>query len=107
VNAWRQALIAVHVLGGLVLVAALCRHLGDRAQEVNQVRVTARQEHEVPQRLQAENARVAELLRGVERQDPYVIELLAREKLGYGRNGEISPPPAPPEKPAPADAAPH
>ena len=27
--------------------------------------------------------------------DPYVIELLAREKLQYGRPGEISPPPVP------------
>jgi cell division protein FtsB len=107
VNAWRQAAIALHVVVGLLVVAALCRHLGDRAQEVNQVRVAARQEHEVPQRLQAENARTAELLRGVEHQDPYVIELLAREKLGYGRPGEISPPPAPPEKPAATDASAH
>jgi hypothetical protein len=104
VNSWRQGLIAAHAIGGIAIVAALCHHLGDRAQEVNGVRVAARSEHEVPARLNRENARLGELLRGVENQDPYVIELLAREKLGYGRPGEITPPPAPPEKPAAPDA---
>jgi hypothetical protein len=99
---WRQVLIAVHIVGGIAIVAALIHHLGDRAQEVNGVRVAARAEHEVPVRLTRENARLGELLRGVDNQDPYVIELLAREKLGYGRPGEITPPPTPPEKSADA-----
>ena len=101
--AWRQTLIAAHVVVGIAVVAGLCHKLGDRAQEVNQVRVAARAEHEVPLRLGRENARVTELLHGVERQDPYVIELLAREKLQYGRPGEITPPPAPVDKPTAPD----
>ena len=94
---WRQGLMAAHVIAGIAVVALLCRHLGDRAQEVNVVRTAARSEHEVPERMRRDNARVAELIGGVERQDPYVIELLTREKLQYGRPGEITPPPAPQE----------
>jgi hypothetical protein len=91
----RQGLIAVHVIAGVAVIALLCRHLGTRAQEVHEVREAAATEHETTVHAQREIARMDELRKGVERQDPYVIELLAREKLGYGRAGEITPPPAP------------
>lgn len=90
----RQILIAVHVLAGLLVIAVLCRKLGDRAQEVHQVRQAAEQERAVTVALQSEMARLDQLRQGVERQDPYVIELLARERLGWGRPGEHTPPPA-------------
>ena len=92
----RQILIAVHVLAGLIVIAILCRHLGERAQEVNRVRVAAAQERAATVALESEMARVDQLRQGVERQDPYVIELLAREQLGWGRPGEHQPPPAQP-----------
>ena len=88
----RQVLIAVHVLIGLLIVAALCSRLGDRAMEVNQVRISTQQEQEKTQAIQHEITRMDELRKGIERQDPYVIELLARQKLQYARPGEISPP---------------
>jgi hypothetical protein len=91
----RQILFAVHVLLGLLVLAALCSHLGRRAQEVNAVRISAQGEHDKTLLLQADISRMDELRKGLERQDPYVVELLARQRLGMGRPGEIMPPPAP------------
>jgi hypothetical protein len=90
----RQVLIAVHVLLGLLIVAALCSRLGNRAMEVNQVRITTHQEQEKTLAIQREITRMDELRKGIEHEDPYVIELLARQKLQYARPGEISPPQA-------------
>lgn len=94
-SAVRQILIGVHVIAGLLLVGMLCRSLGDRAQEVNQVRIEARHEHARTLALESEIARMDELRKGLERQDAYVVELLAREKLGMLGPGEMVPPPAP------------
>ena len=93
----RQILIGLHVVLGLLMVALLCRSLGDRAQAVNQVRIIARAEHAKTLDVQADIARMDELRKGLERQDPYVVELLARARLQYGKPGEITPPPAPGE----------
>ncbi len=93
----RQILIAVHSIIGIALIAVLCRQLGERAQEVNQVRLQARQERESTTRMHADIAQMDEIRKGLERSDPYVIELLAREKLqftGAGRE-EYHPAPAP------------
>jgi len=91
-NPMRQLLIAVHVLVGLLIVAALCTRLGDRAMAVNQVRLATHEEQQKTLEIEAEITRMDELRKGIERQDPYVIELLARQKLQYARPGEISPP---------------
>ncbi len=91
----RQILIGLHVVLGLLMVAFMCRSLGERAQEVNQVRIQARAERAKTLDLQADIARMDELRKGLEHEDPYVIELLARARLQYGRAGEITPPPAP------------
>ncbi len=94
-NPLRSALIAVHVLIAIAVLAALCRHLGERAQEVNEVRQVARKEHNDTEHLRDEITRLGDLRAGVERADPYVIELLAREKLHFTRQDEKTPPPLP------------
>ncbi len=91
----RQILIAVHLLLGLLVLAGLCSRLGRRAQEVNAVRISAQQEHERTLAVQADIGHMDELRKGLERQDPYVVELLARQRLGFARPGDITPPPTP------------
>ncbi len=90
----RQVLVAVHVAIGIAVIALLCRKLGDRAQEVNTVRLAAHQERDATVVQQRDIAQMDELRKGLEKNDPYVIELLAREKLQYARSGEMVPPPA-------------
>jgi hypothetical protein len=102
----RQIVIAVHVIVGVALIAVLCRQLGQRAQEVNQIRIQARAERETTQRLQTDIAQMDEIRKGLEKSDPYVVELLAREKLQYtgvGRD-EYHPTPAPVAPPTPERA---
>jgi len=93
VKSWRQGLIAAHIVFGIAVVAALVHNLGERAREVNDVKTIAQQETDAKTRIANENAQLSELLKGREQMDPYVIELLARERLGYTRPGEIPLPP--------------
>ncbi|MBA3710483.1 MAG: hypothetical protein H0W83_16890 [Planctomycetes bacterium] len=93
----RQILIAVHVVIGLALIAVLCRQLGERAKEVNQVRIQAQQERDATQRTKSDIVQMDELRKGLDKSDPYVVELLVREKLQYSGLGrdEYHPTPAP------------
>ncbi len=105
-KSWRQGLIAGHIVFGIVVVAGLVHSLGERAREVNDVRVVAQQETDAKARIANENAQLSQLLKGREQMDPYVIELLARERLGYTRQGEIPLPPVGAPTLAPVDAGP-
>ncbi len=102
---WRQGLIAAHIVFGLAVVAVLVHNLGERAREVNDVRAIAHAETAAKTRIDNENAQLTELLKGRERNDPYVIELLARDRLNYTRPGEIPLPPAGAPTLAPVDSA--
>lgn len=91
----RALSIAIHLLIGLAVLVLLVRQLGVRAQEVSDIRGLATQEHLDTERMQHEVKLHQELLTGVRAKDPYVVELLARERYGYSRQGEFSPPPLP------------
>ncbi len=91
----RLALIAAHLALAVAVLAMLSRHLALRAQEANEVRSLAGRDRIETERLRDEIRRLEELRKGVERQDPFVIELLAREKLQWARPGEKSPPAVP------------
>lgn len=91
----RALSIAIHILLGLGVLFLLVRQLGVRAQEVSDVRGLAAQEHLDTVRMAREAKLHQELLTAIRAKDPYVIELLARDRYSYSRSGELSPPPLP------------
>lgn len=91
----RGSLVVLHIVLAVVVVAALCRQLGLRAGAVSEVRAQAQADRAETQRMQREMDLQRNLLGALRAQDPYVVELLARERLGYARPGELAPPPAP------------
>jgi cell division protein FtsB len=91
----RNTLIVLHILLALAVVVALTRQLGVRAGAVSEVRAQAQADHQETASMKSEAELQRNLLAGLRGRDPYVVELLARERLGYTRPGELSPPPAP------------
>ncbi len=89
----RALLIAIHLLFALAVLVLLVRQLGVRAQEVSDIRGLATREHDETVRMNDEMRLHQELLTGMRGKDPYVVELLARQRLGYARPGEFAPPP--------------
>ena len=89
----RALLIAIHLLFALAVLVLLVRQLGVRAQEVSDIRGLATREHDETVRMNDEMRLHQELLTGMRSKDPYVVELLARQRLGYARPGEFAPPP--------------
>ncbi len=94
----RHALIVLHLLAAIAVLIVLTRHLGSRAQDVSDLRAIADRERSETESMRVELARQQLLLEGRRQQDPYVIELLARQRLGYIRPGEYTPPPMPQER---------
>jgi cell division protein FtsB len=87
------ALISLHLLIGVAILAAACIRLGNGAQRVSDIRHVAEGEHATKERMLSERNRLQGLLDGLRKQDPYVIELIARDRLDYHRPGELMPPP--------------
>jgi cell division protein FtsB len=93
----RTALVLAHVVFALLVIGLLYRQYDERERDVTEKRRIAAEEHRETERLQSENQIQQGLLRGLRANDPYVVELLAREKLRYTRSGELMPPPRPVE----------
>lgn len=89
----RPLSIALHILLGLTILVLLVRQLGVRAQEVSDIRGIATHEHSETLQMQHKMQLQQDLLTGMRTKDPYVVELLARQKLNYARPGEFTPPP--------------
>lgn len=89
----RALSIAIHLLLALGVLSLLVRQLGVRAQEVSDIRGLAAQEHLDTERMEREAQLHQELLTAIRAKDPYVVELLARDRYSYNRAGEFSPPP--------------
>lgn len=87
------ALIALHLTVGIAILAAACIRLGNGAQRVSDIRHVADSERAAKDRMVAERSRLQDLLDGLRKHDPYVIELIARDRLDYTRLGELTPPP--------------
>jgi hypothetical protein len=91
----RGPLLVLHVVVATVAVLGLLAHLAEREREVNRIKEVARQEHLDTVNMQREIAQQQALLDGIGRRDPYVVELIARDRLQYSGPGEFSPPPLP------------
>lgn len=90
----RSLLIILHVVLALAVLVVLCRQLGQRLQEVAALRVQAQIDREETARMEREMELQRNLLGGLRASHPFVVELLARERLGYQRPGEYRGPPA-------------
>ena len=90
----RGPLFVLHASFGTLIVLALFFQLRTREHEVDQLRQMTAHENSETKRLQQEIAELENLRDGLVKKDPYVVELLVRDKLQYSRPGEIAPPPA-------------
>ena len=98
----RGPLLALHTIFATLVVIALLLHLGEREREVAKVRAIATQEHAETVRSEQDITQQKALLDGLANKDPYVVELLVRDKLQFTGPGEITPPPLPAVDKAPA-----
>lgn len=91
----RGPLFVLHAVFATVLIIALVAHLHEREQEVGRIKAIAEQEREETKRLVQDIDQQQALLDGLNKKDPYVVELIARDKLQFAGVKEISPPPLP------------
>jgi cell division protein FtsB len=91
----RGPLVVVHAVFATLVVIGLSIALQEREKEVAHVKQIAQQEREETQRLQADIAQQEALIDGLRRKDPYVVELVARDRLNFAGKDEIAPPPLP------------
>ena len=94
-NLARGPLVVVHAVFATVVVISFSMHLRERESEVAEIKQVAQQERQETVRLQHDITQQEALLDGLRRKDPYVVELIARERLKYAGPGEIAPPPLP------------
>lgn len=85
----------IHLAVAIAVVGLLSGQYEARRREVDETRRLADRERAETARLDRENTVHQDLLRGLKDNDPYVVELVARDRLGYARPGEVAPPPLP------------
>ena len=92
----RQAiLVLAHATLALAIIGLLWSQYDQRHQAVAEVRRAADAEHAETEKVKADVQVQQDLLRGIKQGDPYVVEMLARDKLDYQRPGELTPPTRP------------
>ena len=87
------AIRLLHAAFAVVLLGWLVAGYIEKRGELEKVRAAAAAENLETQRLQAEIEHGKALREGLKRDDPYVVEFLARERLQYAAPGELTPPP--------------
>ena len=91
----RTLLIAAHAALATAIIAMLYGQYDERHRAVAATRQSAAAERGDTHSVQRENQVLSDTLKGIKASDPYVVEMLARDKLGYQRPGEMAPPPLP------------
>ena len=91
----RGPLFVVHGVFATVVVMALWMHLDEREREIERLRAVAEHEHAETRKLENELTQQKAVIDGLRAKDPYVVEMVARDKLHFSGPGEISPPPLP------------
>jgi hypothetical protein len=85
-------LLGVHILVGGAVAGTVWRHEVVRAGDLARVQAAADRDHADAERLRTETQAVRALRDGMRTRDPYAVELLARDRLGAVRPGEIAAP---------------
>lgn len=86
-------LALAHVVIAVTIVWGMQHQYAQRSEEVGSLRSTAQRESADTAKLQREVEVLEHLLDGVRQDDPYVIELLARDRLGYRNPEHLEVPP--------------
>ena len=87
------AIRLLHAVFAIALLGWLVSAYVERRAELAKVRMAAEAERQETARLQNELDRGKALRDGLKRDDPYVVEFLARDRLQYTAPGELAPPP--------------
>ena len=95
------ALRLFHAAVAIAIVGWLASVLVERRADLAKVREYADQEALQRDKAKADLAHGQAVRDGLKRDDPYVVEYLARERLQYAGPGELAPPPRQPTQPAP------
>lgn len=82
-----------HAVVAITVVVWLSSVLVERRGELAKVRDLADKERVERQRADADLSRGQALRDGLKRDDPYVVEYLARDRLQFTGPGELAPPP--------------
>lgn len=98
----RGPLLVAHSVAGTLLVIVLLFQLHEREQRLVQLHRDTDRDLAETARMNGEIAELENLRDGLAKKDPYVVELITRQKLGYSRPGEFAVPPAV-DKPARED----
>ncbi|TVR42607.1 MAG: hypothetical protein EA402_11380 [Planctomycetota bacterium] len=87
-------LILLHAVAAVVVVFNLSQQRQERQAEVEQLRIIAQDEAQLTESHRRQVATYEALLDGLRQRDPYVVELLARDRLGYRHthHREVPPP---------------
>lgn len=85
-------LVANCALGAWVVASLYSRQV-EREAEVEAVRVAAANDRETTAELERQVGVQEAVLDGLRVDDPYVVEFMTRDKLGWQGRGEIRPPP--------------
>lgn len=86
--------IVLHLVVAVAAIGLLHQQYRQRQIDVAQVQAAAQHERAETQRVENEVAVQQQILGGIREGDPFVVEMLARERLDLTRPGEITPPPA-------------
>jgi cell division protein FtsB len=91
----RGPLFLIHGIFATLVVLGISMHLQQRELDVQKIRSLAHTERTETARLQHDIAQQEAIIDGLRQKDPYVVEMVTRDKLRYTGNGEITPPPRP------------
>ncbi|TVR12883.1 MAG: hypothetical protein EA401_08110 [Planctomycetota bacterium] len=86
-------LALAHVVIAATVIWGIQQQYAQRSQQVGELRHTAQAEATDAAQLQREVEVLEHLLDGMRKEDPYVIELLARDRLGYRNPERLEVPP--------------
>jgi hypothetical protein len=98
----RTLLVFAHAALATAIIGLLYGQYDERHRAVAVTRHAAEGERRDTEAVERENRVLGETLNGIKASDPYVVEMLARDRLGYQRPGEMAPPPLPAVDKAPA-----
>lgn len=85
--------IMIHLGIAIAALGVLYGQYSSRQDDVDRIRTEAHYERDQTQRMENQVSVQQEILGGIRDGDPFVVDLLARERLNLDRPGELSPPP--------------
>jgi len=87
------ALRLLHAAFAIALLGWLVTAYVERRKDLDVVRQAANDEHAVTLRMQGDIEKGKAVRNGLKRDDPYVVEFIARERMQYTGANELAPPP--------------